>query len=212
MNLKMIAKVIAALLLSAFLLCTAAFPATTQSIPVVISGYVTVNGVATNGVQVSSGGASYTTKSDSGGHPGYYIIMPGGVANGSSVKVNFNYGGHSTSVTVKASGASVTAPTANIASGSNTGSSGSSGSTGNTATTTATITATPAVTATVQPTTAQQAATATPTATPAPVVSSTAFPTPAPEQDGNVVIYVIIGLIAGLALASAGFLVFMRKR
>lgn len=221
---KMFVRTLAALLLTFFVMCSVVLPVSSQSVPVVITGYVTVNGVSMNGVHVSSGGSSYTTQSDSSGHAGYYAIMPGGVTNGSSVTVSFSYDGHSTSVSVTASSSSIQAPTANIVDPTATP----------TTTPTATVTVTPTATATassggsgsgsvnlgyngvgsVTPTasaTAVVSATTQPTVTVSPTAVATAQPTALPEQGSNTTIYLVIGLIAVLALAGIGYFVFFRK-
>ena len=214
---SMYLKVPAALLLVFLMLSMVIAPVAAQSVPFFISGYVDVNGAAMNGVHVSCNGASYTTKNDGSGHAGYYAIMPS-ATNGSPVTVNFEYNGHTTSITVTANGGTVNAPTANIAAS------------------TVTPTVTPTATATVSPgssgsgssitfieavkATAKVSATPTPTAIAATVQSTTtAVPTQAPvatpegtqQQGNNTAIYLVIGLVAVLAIAGAGYYLFMRK-
>lgn len=187
-------KVPAALLLASFILLGMIMPVSAQSIAFLITGYANVNGVPTNGVQVSCNGASYTTASDQSGHAGSYALMPPNISNGSHVTVNFNYNGHTTSVSVTANGNRAQAPTANIVYQTSTPTpsaaatptptaitqSGSSGSAGSTSLQNAyaTVTPIPTVAATIQPTAqATQAPTIAPTITPTPV-AATATPTP----------------------------------
>ncbi len=146
-------KVPAALLLASFILMGMIMPVSAQTVPLSITGHVNVNGVATSGVQASCNGASYSTGSD-----GYYSLGAN-VANGSHVTVNFNYNGHTASVTVTSNGYAVVAPTANIVY--------------------QTATPTPSATVTATPTATPSATvTATPTATP----SATASPPPQRHQ------------------------------
>ena len=199
------------------MLSVSVVPVVAQSVPFFVSGYVDVNGVAMNGVHVSCNGASYTTKNDGSGHAGYYAIMPS-ASNGSPVTVNFEYNGYTTSVTVTANGGTVSAPTANIAvstatptvtpTATVTVSPGSSGS-GSSITFIEAVKATAKVSATPTPTAI--AATVQPTATAVPTQAPTAQPTAAQQQGNNTAIYLVIGLVAVLAIAGAGYYLFMRK-
>ena len=94
-------KVPAALLLASFILLGMITPVSALTNPLSICGHVNVNGVATSGVLATCNGASYTTGSD-----GYYSLGAN-VDNGSQATVNFNYNGHTASVTVTSNGYAV---------------------------------------------------------------------------------------------------------
>jgi hypothetical protein len=194
-------KVLAALLLAFLMLSVSAMPVSAQAVPFMIKGYASVDGVPMNGVAVSCNGVSTTTGSDSGGNAGFYAIMPS-ASNGSPVVVSFSYGGKTASVTVTANGGTMQAPSANLVTPQSSSGSGSSISYMEAVKATARASATPTPTATV---------TIQPAATPVPTQAPTASPTETPQQDNTVAIYLVIGVVAGLAIAGAAYYLFARK-
>ena len=229
-------KVPAALLLVSLILFGMIVPVSAQELPLNIKGYVNVNGVATSGVQVTSNGASYTTTTDSSGRDGYYNLALSNIANGSQVTVNFNYNGHSASVSVTSNGYAVTAPTANIvyqtatptpsatatpsatvtATPTASAQSGNSGSQGSSSVETvyATATPTPKVTVTVQPTyTVTLAPTIAPTQTPTSTPDATAMPSATADAASSNTL-LLISILAGIGIIGvvAGAYLLLRRQ
>lgn len=215
---NMFARASAATLLTLIFLFSVVLPVESQSITFQVTGYANVNGVPTNGVHVSSNGATYTTRNDANGNAGFYALMPPGITNGSSVTINFEYNGHTTSTTVTANGNSASASTVNIVNPTptpvpsstatpvpTTTSSGSSGTSANINYNGVKNTPTPKATPTVQ-------ATPMPTATPVPTQAPTSTPTPTAMPSGNnTTIYLAIGTIAVLAIAGAAYFLWKKK-
>lgn len=80
-----LAAVLPALIICAVLLTSAAYA---QSVPLFISGHVTVNGQAVQGASVSAGNSHTTTDGS-----GFYQLTPS-IANGSDITVTASYAGH----------------------------------------------------------------------------------------------------------------------
>jgi cell division protein FtsN len=197
-------KVPAALLLVFITLSMIATPAAAQSVPFFVSGYVNVDGTPANGVHVSCNGAAVMSKNDGSGQAGYYAIMPS-AANGSAATVNFEYDGHTTSVTITANGGLISPQIANIITTRTQTPAETPAQTpvqtpAETPTTTPTPTPTPTATPTLTPT-------ATPTITPA--LTTTPAPTPTPVTEAALPPYwlIVIGLmtIAGVVALSYVF-------
>jgi hypothetical protein len=183
--------------------------------PCAIKGVVTLNGQPVVGATVAGNGVSAVTNGS-----GSYKLD--GVASGSTFTVTASYGSDqaSQSVTTPQDGGIVMlnlalTPTASSGSSGNTGSSGSNGYSNSAGTSTITPTPAPSPTinstsAPVSPTLSPMTATQTSTVS-QPTMTATASATMTHGTTSNTTVYLVIGAIVVLALAGAGYVLYMRK-